>query len=79
MGLNSNWRIYYNRQFKDEDIQWINSENWHKDQITSRGALPNKVCNKSFLIIGLGALGAIISEMIVRAGVSNIVLIDSDT
>lgn len=62
----------------DTPIEWLTSENWHSGEITSRGRLPDGVCSKAIAIIGAGAVGCMIAELLVRAGVSKIVIIDAD-
>ena len=50
-------------------LPWIDSQNWAADQLQTRGTLPDTVASKSFLLIGAGALGSVIAELLVRSGV----------
>lgn len=63
---------------KHSDICWIKSRSWSSVDILSRGSFDTNFAEKKFLIIGLGAVGALIAELLVRAGVKNLVLIDDD-
>lgn len=57
-------------------LEWIKSENWDTDQITSRGKLPPEFANRNVLLIGAGALGAPIAQLLIRAGVKALTIVD---
>lgn len=59
-------------------IDWLDTANWGAEQIRSRGKLPDTLAKERICIIGVGALGSVISEMLVRAGVEEIVIVDND-
>lgn len=59
-------------------VVWLKSRNWAPDQIQSRGRLPRAVRDRRFIVIGAGALGAVVAELLVRSGVNRMVIIDSD-
>ena len=59
-------------------IMWLKSQNWAQDEIGSRGSLEEKTKKLKYLILGVGALGSVISEMMVRAGVFNIAVMDGE-
>lgn len=59
-------------------LSWLRSENWHAEQIASRGVLPSILTKRRVLVIGSGAVGSILTELLVRSGVSAITVIDSD-
>ena len=61
-----------------ECLEYLCTENWSSERLQARGRLPKKLCDSDIAIIGIGALGAILAEMLVRAGVQRITLIDSD-
>lgn len=63
----------------EEPLAWAISENWHAEQLTSRGSLPPAITQKRALILGVGALGAAVAELLVRAGQYRIILMDADT
>lgn len=57
---------------------WIDTDNWHKDQISTRGSLSKSLQDKRVAILGAGAFGSLLSEQLVRNGVDNQVIVDSD-
>jgi hypothetical protein len=61
-----------------EALEWIGSENWHPDQISSRGRLSMEVVSKKILLIGAGAVGSAVAELLVRAGVQDLIILDDD-
>lgn len=63
---------------KNPTLEWVRSENWSEQFLTSRGAISDDFRLKQFLVIGAGALGSAVSELLVRAGAQNIVLLDVD-
>jgi hypothetical protein len=68
-------KVFYN----SAKIDWLDTANWSAEQITSRGKLPDTLAKQRICIIGVGALGSVISEMLVRAGVEELVIVDNDT
>ena len=71
----------YNRKQSlrnDLKLDWITSENWYPDQIRSRGTLPKVVASKKILLIGAGAIGSMIGEILVRGGVDWMTIVDFD-
>lgn len=78
-GRDSAWRHNRERLLKDNaTIEWLDSENWCSDQLATRGALPLSITSKNVLMIGAGALGSPIAELLVRAGVHRMSMVDSD-
>jgi len=59
-------------------LTWLKSENWNEKEISSRGKFKESLKNKSILLVGVGALGSVVAELLVRGGISNITLIDPD-
>lgn len=64
---------------EEERLEWAISENWHAEQLTSRGSLPQGMTQKRVLILGVGALGSAVAELLVRAGQYRVTLMDADT
>jgi hypothetical protein len=62
---------------KDKALKWLESDNWDRRPWGSRGQL-NVASDLHTVIIGLGAVGSAVAEMLVRGGIENIVLIDGD-
>lgn len=63
---------------KKEKLQWINTENWHRNEILNRGKLSAKVSQTSILQIGAGSLGSMIAEQLVRADLQKLTVVDPD-
>lgn len=63
----------------NQQIEWCFSENWNQKQILNRGMFDRKITSKKFAIIGVGSMGSIIAELLVRSGVWKILLIDGDS
>ena len=59
-------------------IQWVDTKNWNKSEFSSRGQLATIVGLKSILLIGAGAVGSVLSEMLVRAGLEHLTVMDND-
>jgi molybdopterin/thiamine biosynthesis adenylyltransferase len=62
----------------DRQVSWIKSENWHQEQISTRGRFSNSLLGSRILLIGAGAVGSVVSELLVRAGVEQITIVDHD-
>lgn len=62
----------------DVSLDWIDSQNWHADQLATRGRLPDDLACRRIAILGAGAVGSVLATLLVRAGVDNLVLIDRD-
>jgi len=61
-----------------DKLLWQASENWHATQIFNRGMFTSHLCEARILIIGAGALGAMVAEMLVRGGVTNLTVLDHE-
>lgn len=59
-------------------IQWEESENWNQNNLLKRGKYSEKLCDLNFLIIGAGSLASVLSEMLVRNGITKLGIIDFD-
>ena len=59
-------------------IDWLASENWSPETLGSRGQLPADITRRSVLLLGAGALGAAIAELLVRGGVHKLAIVDGD-
>lgn len=57
-------------------LHWQKSENWHPSQIHNRGMFGATVAEARILVIGAGAIGSMVSEMLVRGGARNLTIID---
>lgn len=62
----------------ERPLVWWPTANWASDQLRSRGAAEPEVQAKSVLVIGCGALGTPIAEMLLRMGVTRLGVMDGD-
>ena len=73
------WLAYKQKSINDTAaINWMQTENWHYDEISVRGRLDHRITRQRILIIGAGAIGSAIAEMLARAGAQTITIIDGD-
>lgn len=59
-------------------LEWIISENWNQQEILQRGKLNDLLLRKKILLLGAGCIGASVAEILVRAGLYNLTIVDSD-
>ena len=59
-------------------LAWVETENWHQDEISGRGRVNPSARSKSVLIIGGGAVGSVLAEILVRSGVQDVTIMDHD-
>ena len=59
-------------------LHWQKSENWHSNEIHNRGMFDEKVTEAKILVIGAGAIGSMVSEMLVRGGAKKLTIIDDE-
>ncbi|MGD2092106.1 MAG: ThiF family adenylyltransferase [Candidatus Aminicenantes bacterium] len=74
---------YQSRDFsmvftENKSLNWYISENWHAEQISTRGRYPKSILNLSVVMIGAGAIGSMFGELLVRSGISSLFIIDND-
>jgi len=82
-GFRPDARGWWNRDrtesFADKaSLQYLPTENWSPERLQSRGRLPREVRDLRIAVLGVGALGSALAEIIVRAGVRDIALLDND-
>ena len=58
-------------------IRWIKTANWDKDQIQTRGRFPQPFIAKKMVVVGVGAVGSVLAELLVRGGVTDLILVDN--
>lgn len=59
-------------------LNWLRTDNWAPEDLRSRGALPEPLRNSWVLLLGAGALGSAMAELLVRGGVCRLVILDGD-
>lgn len=62
----------------DRKIHWCRSVNCAKDQMHSRGSLCDRLTDSRIALIGAGSLGSLVADNLVRGGVTNLCIFDSD-
>ena len=73
------WLAYKTTALADhQPLYWLKSENWHPAEISARGQFSGTTTQSRFLIIGAGAIGSVVSELLARAGVRDITVVDPD-
>lgn len=65
--------------FRDGDsVRWLKTANWHEDQLAGRGRFDQSLSSMRVAIVGGGAVGSILAELLVRGGLQNLLIVDSD-
>lgn len=59
-------------------LEYLPTENWSPGRLQARGRLPSAVRDLRIALVGIGALGSALAEMLVRAGTTDIALVDND-
>jgi len=59
-------------------LRYLKTTNWHPDRLQARGRLNMQARACSVALIGGGALGSAVAELLARGGVSSILIIDYD-
>lgn len=82
-GFRPNSRGWWQRDrygtFHDKvELQFLQTENWSPERLQARGRLPSSIRNLRVALLGVGALGSTLAEMLVRAGTKDIALVDDD-
>ncbi len=61
-----------------ERLPWLRSQNWSDEDLTGRGRLPARLREANTLLVGAGALGSAMAELLVRGGVRSLLLFDGE-
>jgi len=67
------------REAGEEQIRWLDSDNWSHEQLTRRGHMTEWFLDRNIVLIGAGALGSTVAENLVRAGCQQLTIVDNDT
>lgn len=60
-------------------LDWVTAtQNWHPDVLGGRGHLTSDLRNQKVVLIGAGALGSEVADMLVRMGLDKLTLVDDD-
>lgn len=60
-------------------LSYLTTSSWHPDRLQARGRLDQSLREQAIVIIGVGALGSAIAEILARGGVQEICVLDGDT
>jgi hypothetical protein len=60
-------------------LGWLTGRNWEPGQLGTRGQISPSLRKRNALFIGAGSLGSAVSELLVRGGLANGVVIDDDS
>jgi hypothetical protein len=59
-------------------IDWVTSRNWAEVQIRTRGRASPQLADARVLLVGGGALGSSVAELLVREGCKRLTVVDGD-
>jgi len=72
------WMRDRRQAFLDQkELVYLKTENWHPSRMQARGRFTPQMCQSKVGLIGCGALGSIVGELLVRGGIEDIILIDN--
>jgi hypothetical protein len=60
-------------------ISWVPTGNWAPEEIATRGRAAPSLRDARIVLIGAGALGSMIAELLVREGVTEVTVLDGET
>ena len=63
----------------EEPLKWMESSNWSPEELGSRGRLPGPIRAARIAVLGVGALGSAMAELLARAGTTSLLLVDGDS
>jgi hypothetical protein len=72
------YRDRYTKFADPTALEYLYADNWSSERLQARGRLPSAVRDGSVALLGVGALGSVLAEMLVRGGVKHIALFDAD-
>lgn len=73
------WRLSEPGGGRDSSINWLVGENISYEGMTARWKLGEALTDKKVALVGCGALGSILAELLVRGGLRQLTLVDGDT
>ena len=59
-------------------LSYLKTSNWHPDRLQARGRLPQTLRERSLAVVGAGALGSAVAELLVRGGLTEFLIVDHD-
>jgi hypothetical protein len=61
----------------DAPLLWVRSENWYPDQLAARGRFEGGLADRAVVLLGAGAFGSVLGDLLVRAGVHDLAVFDA--
>lgn len=59
-------------------LSYLQTSSWHPERLQARGRFASDIRTSSIAIIGAGALGSSVAEILARGGVANMLIVDHD-
>jgi hypothetical protein len=59
-------------------VEWLPTENWSADELATRGRANVALRNANVVLVGCGAMGSAVADLLVREGVSRLTLMDPE-
>jgi hypothetical protein len=59
-------------------LYYLKTSNWHPNRLQARGRFPTRFRIRPIAVIGAGALGSAVAEILVRGGVTDMLIVDHD-
>lgn len=73
------WQEYKARKIHNSaQLSWVHTENWQREEISARGRLSDPAAQQELLVLGAGALGSAVAEILTRASARRITVMDGD-
>lgn len=66
------------KKLRAGNLPWVGTSSWSEEDLGSRGRLPPRLEDAKVLLVGAGAVGSQIAELLVRGGVRQIVVVDHE-
>jgi hypothetical protein len=61
------------------EVEWLNSRNWDQEERSSRGIVSAELVARRVALIGVGALGSAVGEILVRGGCREVTVVDPES
>ncbi|MFH0871607.1 MAG: ThiF family adenylyltransferase [bacterium] len=73
------WRRDRQEAFRpDQSLMFENTENWHPDRLQARGRFGDDLRGAKIALVGAGALGSTLAELLTRGGVCDLLILDGE-
>ena len=73
------WQTLRSTAFANKaPLRYVHTSSWHPDRLQARGRMSPALTERSISIIGAGALGSTLAELLVRGGCHHVRVMDGD-